>query len=91
MNYLHKDLHLSEGEVVEVVLDHPANVQLLDAPNFEQYKQGKPFRYFGGYSKESPVRLTAPSAGQWHIVIDLGGGAGSVRATLRTLSGVTTS
>jgi hypothetical protein len=86
MNFLHKDLQLADGDVVEVTLDHAANVQLLDTANFEQYRQGKPYRYHGGYAKESPVRLTAPAPGRWHLVIDLGGGTGSVRASCRVLS-----
>ena len=32
MNFLHNDLgHLNGGEVVEVSLDHTANVRLMDA------------------------------------------------------------
>lgn len=87
MNFLHGDLReLTEGDVVEVTLDHAANVQLLDTANYEQYRQGRPYRYYGGYAKESPVRLTVPSPGRWHLVVDLGGGIGTVRASYRVLS-----
>ena len=86
MNFLHRDLQLTEGDVVEVTLDHAANVQLLDAANYEQYAQGKPYRYHGGYAKDSPVNLAVPSPGRWHLVVDLGGGTGSVRASYRVLS-----
>ena len=91
MNYLHNELQLDAGDVVEVTLDHAANVQLLDTANFEQYKQGKPYHYFGGYYKETPVRIAVPHAGRWHVVVDLGGGAGTVRASLQVLSGVAAS
>lgn len=91
MNYLQNELQLVAGDVVEVTLDHAANVQLLDPSNFQHYKQGKPFRYYGGYYKETPVRIAAPHAGRWHVVVDLGGGAGTVRASLKVLSGATTS
>ncbi len=87
MNYLHNELHLDAGDVAEVTLDHPANVQLLDPSNFELYKHGKPYRYLGGHYKETPVRISAPHGGQWHVVVDLGGGAGSVRASLQVHSG----
>jgi hypothetical protein len=33
------------------------------------------------------VRLSAPHPGHWHLVIDLGGHAGSVRASIRTIRG----
>jgi hypothetical protein len=86
MNFLHADLQLSEGDLVEVTLDHAANVQLLDTANFEQYKLGKPYQYHGGYAKESPVQIAAPAPGSWHLVIDLGGGIGTVRASYRVMS-----
>jgi hypothetical protein len=87
MNYLHNELQLHSGDIVEVTLDHAANVQLLDSANFDQYKQGKRYSYHGGYYKETPVRLQAPCDGRWYIVVDLGGGPGTVRASLRVLSG----
>jgi len=86
MNFLHGDLQLAEGDVVEVTLDHPANVQLLDPANYDLYSQGKAYRYFGGHAKESPARLVAPAPGRWHLVVDLGGGTGRVRASYRVLS-----
>jgi hypothetical protein len=87
MNYLHNELQLHTGDVVEVTLDHAANVQLLDPANFELYRQGKPYRYHGGYYKETPVRIVTPSGGRWYVVVDLGGGAGTVRASVRVLAG----
>jgi hypothetical protein len=84
MNYLHYDLHLSPGDVVEVTLDKQANVRLLDDTNFSNYERGMRHTYHGGLAKQSPVRLSAPGAGHWHLVIDLGGYAGSVRASVQT-------
>ncbi len=86
MNYLHKQLELQAGDVVEVTLDHPANVQLLDPANFEAYREGKPYRYYGGYATQSPYSIAAPFPGTWHLVVDLGGGIGSVRASLQVLN-----
>ena len=86
MNFLHKDLQLAEGDVVEVTLNNPANVQLLDQENYELYSQNKPYRYHGGHTKNSPVPLPAPSAGRWHLVVDLGGGVGTVSGSIRILS-----
>lgn len=85
MNYLHQELELDADEMVEVTLDHAANVQLLSPASFEDYQRGKPFRYFGGYYTESPARIPAPHPGRWHVVVDLGGGAGSVRASVRVV------
>jgi hypothetical protein len=86
MEFLHKELKLSTGDVVEVTLDHAANVQILDPANFELYRKKKPYRYHGGHAKETPVRISAPSAGRWFLVIDLGGAPGTVRAGVSVLS-----
>jgi len=87
MNYLHYELELTPGDVVEVTLDKQANVRLLDEMNFSNYKRGERHTYFGGLANESPVRLPAPHSGHWHLVIDLGGYSGTVRASVRTLGG----
>ena len=85
MNFLHYEFDLSANDVVEVTLDKQANVRLLDNTNFSLYKKGKRHRYHGGLAKTSPVRMSAPYAGHWHVVIDLGGYAGTVRASARVM------
>jgi hypothetical protein len=87
MEFLHQELDLTPSDIVEVTLDHPANVQLLDPTNYANYREGKPFRYSGGYVTTSPYRLRPSREGHWHLVIDLGGGAGRVRPSVRVLSG----
>jgi hypothetical protein len=87
MEYLHKELDLAQGDLVEVTLSgNAANVQLLDPPNYQAYRDKRQYRYYGGYFTSSPVRLDAPYPGHWHLIIDLGGNAGSVRASVRVLS-----
>jgi len=85
MNFLHYDLQLQSGEVVEVTLDKQANVLLMDDSNFSNYKRGQRFQYYGGLAKQSPFRIAAPRPGHWNLVVDLGGYPGSVNASVRTL------
>lgn len=87
MEHLHKALWLDTGDVVEVSLDTRANVMLMDTVNYQWYQSGMTFRYHGGQALRSPVRLSAPHAGQWNVVIDLGGGSGSIRHSIRVLAG----
>lgn len=87
MNYLHYTLNLNDNDVVEVVLDKAANVRLLDSSNFSNYHNGKEHRYYGGYVTVSPYRLATPNPGQWHLVIDLGGYAGTVKASVSVKRG----
>lgn len=86
MNYLHYEFDLTQGEALQVTLDKKANVELLDGPNFERYQTGQPHRYYGGSALVSPVTLVPPHAGHWHVVIDLGGFPGTVRASVNVLT-----
>lgn len=85
MEFLHQEFEGQSGDVVEVTLDSQANVMLLDPQNFSNYRAGSPYRYFGGHAEKSPVRLSPPHPGTWHVVVNLGGYAGRVRASLRVL------
>lgn len=87
MNFLHYDFTLESDDIVEVTLDKQANVRLLDDINFSQYKRGQKHSYYGGLAKQSPVRLKPPTPGHWNLVIDLGGYAGTVRASARIIKG----
>jgi hypothetical protein len=83
LGFLHQEFDLQAGDVVEVTLDAPANVMLLDPANFSNYKDGLSYRYYGGYVEESPARLVTPQPGKWHVVVNLGGYPGRVSAVVR--------
>jgi hypothetical protein len=83
MEYLHYEVDLPTRQGIEVTLDHAANVLVLDASNFASYKNGQQYRYFGGHAKVSPFIVRPPQAGHWHVVINLGGYAGTVKASVR--------
>ena len=85
MNFLHYDLNLTGNQSVEVTLDKQANVRLLDDTNYNKYRRGEKHRYYGGLAEKSPVHLKPPHSGRWHLVVDLGGYAGTVRASVRTV------
>ncbi len=82
MEFLHKDLgHLSSGQTVSVRLSGTeANVCLLDDHNFRRYRNGDSYRGVGGHYQRSPVRISVPSSGHWHLTVDLGGYAGRIGA-----------
>ncbi|MBS0261596.1 MAG: DUF1883 domain-containing protein [Planctomycetes bacterium] len=80
MNFLHWDMHAGPENVIRVTLDRQANVLLMDDSNFSSYRNGQSHRYFGGLAKRSPVSLVPPHGGHWHVVVDLGGYAGTVHA-----------
>ncbi len=85
MNFIHYEIDADDGDVVEVTLDRQANVRILDGTNFSSYRAGRRYRYAGGLAARSPVLVPAPGAGHWHVVVDLQGYVGKVRAALRVL------
>ena len=87
MNFLHTDLWGGADNLVLVTLNGQANVMLLDDNNFNGYRNGRSFHYFGGWATQSPVRLSPSHHGHWHVVVDLGGRAGSIRAGIRIIEG----
>ena len=84
-DYLHHELHLDAEEAVEVKLNNHANVMLLDDLNFGRYQRREKYTYLGGHTTLPTVRITAPNAGRWHLVVDLGGLAGSISPYYRVL------
>jgi Domain of unknown function (DUF1883) len=90
MNYLNQEFDAGPDDVVEITLDGQANVMLLDPVNYEHYRKREPFRYYGGLAKYTPTRMVPPRPGRWHVVVDLGGTAGSVRAGMLLRRGAKT-
>lgn len=88
MNFIHTDLgHQQRGEVVEITLTSGANVRLMDSSNFASYRNGRQHRYYGGLARQSPIHLTIPHSGRWHVAVDMQGLRGSTRASVRMLPG----
>ena len=80
--------NLEKGNIVEVTLKgNAANVLLLNSSNYNNYKNGRRYKYYGGYVKSSPYRIVVPSNGRWFVVINLGGYGGQVRSAVRVLPG----
>jgi len=84
MNCLHSEVTLDSPKdaIIIEVKGTEANVLVLDGSNFSAYRRGQRFRYLGGHYRSSPVVITPPHPGQWHVVIDLGGQRGHVQASV---------
>ncbi len=76
------------GDVVEVTLSSVANVRLMDTLNFNNYKKGMKHIYTGGLARQSPIRLTVPTVGHWHVAIDINGiqGSSGLKAGVKVVS-----
>ena len=80
MNFLHSEVEVGHGQSVVVELDRAANVKVMDHPNYERYRRGTQHHYFGGHATRSPIAVRPPRSGRWHVIVDLGGYQGQVRA-----------
>ncbi|MEO1211113.1 MAG: DUF1883 domain-containing protein [Cyanobacteria bacterium J06638_20] len=80
MKHLHYTVNAGPSDCIRVELNKQANVKLMDSINYQRYRSGGRYSFQGGLAKSSPALFTPPSYKNWHVVIDLGGYAGSVQA-----------
>jgi hypothetical protein len=88
MEFFHTDVGLRQaGDVLQVTISSVANVRLMDASNFNNYKNGMKHTYTGVLARESPIRLTVPAFGHWHVAIDTNGldGSSGLKASVKVL------
>lgn len=87
MKFIHHNIgYRKAGDVVLVTLSgSAANVCLMDSSNFSNYKAGRRFSYIGGLFDRSPARLQIPSAGNWHVTVDMRGLRGTVRSSVQII------
>jgi hypothetical protein len=70
MQHLHKHLRLFEDDELEIRVTGPAHVFLMDEDNYRSYREGEDFDYYGGLVRRTPLRMRAPRAGPWHLVVE---------------------
>jgi len=89
MKFLHYEVSAQQGDIIHVTLrGTEANVRVMDDINFHAFQSGRQHRYAGGHFKSSPVNIPAPSSGKLNVVVDLGGYAGRLEASVRVISRV---
>lgn len=87
MNFQHYNLgYRSAGDVVVVTLQgSAANVRLMQATDFNNYRNGRRHHYYGGLQKRSPARIPVPNSGTWHVTVDMQGLRGTTRSSVNVL------
>jgi len=82
VEFLHYPVRVTPKDVVNISLSGKANVLFLDDLNYKKYVIGKPFNFRGGLSVKPKVRFTPAYKGLWHVVIDMKGLEGTVKAVV---------
>ncbi len=85
MRFLHYTIEAGPDHIIQVSLTGTGNVRLLDPINFAKYKLGKRYAATAGPETSNPVKFLPPFKGKWHVVVDLEGQAGAVRASVDVL------
>lgn len=78
MEFLHDRLYLGPDDEVEIDCDIQANVMLTDDINFQNFRNGRSYTYYGGFFTHFPARLRPPHSGYWNVTLDLGGAKGTI-------------
>lgn len=85
MNYLDYRMDAGPNTVIQVKIEGKACVRLLDLLNYYKYRAGKPYISAFFYEDTSLAQLSPPYRGEWHIIVDLGGKQGEIRAVVDVL------
>jgi hypothetical protein len=84
--YTHYDLQEQRaGTVIEITLSAVANVRLMNAVNFLRFTETLKHQFVGGVAKKSPIRLSLPETGHWHVVVDMEGHKGQVESNVKMI------
>lgn len=85
--FTHYDLKAQRaGAVIEVTLSAVNNVRLMTASNFQRFRETLDFKYLGGIAKKSPIRLTVPESGHWHLIVDMEGHHGLADSSVKMIA-----
>lgn len=86
MDHLHWEFDAAPRDTLEITVDRPANVLLLDDANYKQYAADQAHSCFGGFAETSPVRLKPFRPGRWHVAVDAGRSGGQLRASVKNVT-----
>lgn len=85
-DYLHDQKFLNQGDVVQLDCDTQCNFMIMDNTNFQNYRNRRQFKYYGGHYTHFPAHIAVPHTGTWNVIIDLGGGRANIRYNLSYLT-----
>jgi hypothetical protein len=85
MNFLHYQIKADPSKIVNVTISGEATVKLMDPLNFSKYKLGKEHSFQGGVYPPSSIEFRVTHRDDWHVVVDLGGRKGEVKASVKLI------
>jgi hypothetical protein len=83
VDHLHWELTVSPRDTLEITVDQPANVLLMDDAEYRKYCKGEPHQAYGGPVEKGATILKPYRNGLWHVVVDMGRSGGKVNASVK--------
>ncbi len=84
--FTHYDLKAQRaGTAIEVTLSAVNNIRLMNAVNYQRFTERLDFKYVGGISRKSPVRMVIPENGRWHLIVDAEGHHGLAESSVKLI------
>lgn len=77
---------MKQGDCALVDCSHQCNVLIMTDTNFRNYKNGRRYRYYGGFYNRLPAQISVPNTDNWNIVLDLGGRSANIRHSIRIIA-----
>lgn len=84
-DFIHAREFLREGDLFVLNCDTQCNFFILDDLNFQRYRRGERYQYYGGFYQRFPAKIAAPYDDNWNAVLDLGGGRANIRYAFSTV------
>ena len=60
---MHAREYYDAGDIVVVNCDHQCNAMVMDDSNFQGYRSGRQFHYYGGHYTMLPAQIVIPNSG----------------------------
>ncbi|CBJ83083.1 hypothetical protein XBJ2_2000001 [Xenorhabdus bovienii str. Jollieti] len=87
MSYIHSREYLKDGNVVSVQCSHQINVLVMDDNQYSNYRNGRQYRYYGGFYKQFPANIIPPHSGYWNVVLAMPPGySANIKHTISVLN-----
>ena len=86
MDHLHWEFDATPRDTLEITVDRPANVLLMDDANYKKYSADEAHSCFGGFAEKSPVLLKPYRPGRWHVAVDAGRSGGPLKASVKNIA-----
>ena len=85
MSFIHFTVKAGPDNIIQVSLSREANVRLMDSVNYQKYRLKKKYSFIGGMAMTPVFDLRPKNKGEWHVIVDLEGLEGEVRASVEVL------